>query len=55
MFDALRKIVADEGLRALWTGGVITMCRAVSMNCCQLVSYAETKERLTAYLGPETS
>ena len=31
------------------------MTRATTMNCCQLVSYAETKERLSKYLGPETS
>ena len=39
VFDAFGRIIKEEGLPKLWTGGVITMCRAMAMNCCQLVSF----------------
>jgi len=47
VFDAFRRIASEEGVTSLWTGGVITMARACAMNVSMLVSYDETKERLT--------
>lgn len=49
MFDALKRIVSDEGIRSLWTGGTMTVVRAIAMNVSMLVSYAEAKERITSY------
>lgn len=50
VFDAFIRVSKDEGIIKLWTGGVITMSRACSLNMCMLVSYDESKERLTKYL-----
>lgn len=55
VFDAFSRISKDEGVRKLWTGGVITMCRACSLNMSMLVSYEESKERLTKYLPKDYS
>lgn len=43
---AFQEIVAKEGLINLWTGGQITMLRAIAMNMGMLVTYEEGKERL---------
>lgn len=45
--DALKRIVSDEGVTALWKGAVPTMLRAVSLNCAMLVTYDTVKESLT--------
>jgi solute carrier family 25 oxoglutarate transporter 11 len=50
VLNAFSRIVKDEGPTKLWTGGVITMMRASSMNLAMLVTYEETKERLTKFL-----
>ena len=55
VFDAFFRITKEEGVRKLWTGGVITMCRACSLNMSMLVSYDESKERLTKYLSKDYS
>lgn len=34
VFDAFKRIVASEGITALWTGGLITMVRAGQQNVC---------------------
>lgn len=47
VFNAFRRIVADEGVGALYTGAVATMMRACVMNMFMLVSYDQTKENLT--------
>jgi solute carrier family 25 oxoglutarate transporter 11 len=49
VFDAFIRVTRDEGVLKLWTGGVITMSRACSLNMCMLVSYDESKERLSNY------
>lgn len=43
----MRRISAEEGVKSLWTGGMITMCRACALNVSMLVSYEESKERIT--------
>ena len=45
-FDASRSISRSEGFIGLWTGGQITMLRAVAMNTGMMVSYDEGKEKL---------
>ena len=49
LFDAFKRIVSEEGIKSLWTGGTMTIVRAISMNVSMLVSYAEAKERISAY------
>ncbi|XP_039756690.1 mitochondrial 2-oxoglutarate/malate carrier protein-like [Pararge aegeria] len=44
-FDALYKICAQEGVRALWRGGTLTMGRSVLVSISQVWSY--TQVRLT--------
>lgn len=46
VFNAFSRIIADEGMGALYTGAVATMMRACVMNMFQLVSYDQTKETL---------
>jgi solute carrier family 25 oxoglutarate transporter 11 len=46
VFNAFNRIVTDEGMRALYTGAVATMMRAMVMNCFMLVSYDTSKENL---------
>lgn len=51
VFDAFRRIVSEEGIASCWNGAAPTICRAMSLNVAQLVTYDEVKERLTAKLG----
>lgn len=46
MFDAIRRVVAEEGVKNCWNGATPTIFRAMSMNVSQLVTYEECKERL---------
>lgn len=46
VFNALSRIVSEEGYRTLWKGCVPTMGRSVVVNTCQLASYSQAKERL---------
>jgi solute carrier family 25 (mitochondrial oxoglutarate transporter), member 11 len=55
VFDAFRRIVSEEGVTACWNGATPTILRAMSLNVAMLVSYDESKERLTAYLGKDAS
>ena len=50
-FDALRKIVSEEGVLSCWKGATPTVVRAMSLNLGMLVSYDESKERLGKYLN----
>ena len=50
-FDALRRIVSDEGVLSCWKGALPTVVRAMSLNLGMLVSYDESKERLTKHLS----
>lgn len=48
VFNALARIVKEEGPRALWTGCTPTIGRAMVVNMCQLASYSQAKQRLLA-------
>lgn len=51
VFDAFKRIVADEGFFALWRGCTPTVVRAVVLNVGMLGPYDEIKERLNSYYG----
>jgi solute carrier family 25 oxoglutarate transporter 11 len=53
VFDALGRIVKDEGVLSLWKGSIPTVCRAMSLNCAMLVSYDTVKEKAIAKLGKD--
>ena len=56
VFNALQRIVAEEGFTALWSGAVPTMTRAISLNVAMMVSYETAKEKLVEKTGkPATS
>lgn len=48
VFNALARIVKEEGVRALWTGCTPTIGRAMVVNMCQLASYSQAKQHLIA-------
>lgn len=47
VFDAVRRIPAEEGVLSLWKGGLPTVLRAMALNCALFSTYEETKERLS--------
>ena len=49
MFDALRRIVGEEGVFGLWKGCSPTVVRAMLLNLGMLSTFDEVKERLNAY------
>jgi len=53
--DAFTRIVADEGVTALWRGAVPTMIRASALNVSMLVSYDGAKDLAEKALGPNAS
>lgn len=44
VFDALRTIHADEGVKGMWRGTVATVYRAMTANVTQLMSYDTAKK-----------
>jgi len=48
VFNALSRIVKEEGVRALWTGSTPTIGRSMLVNMCQLASYSQAKQHLLA-------
>ncbi len=44
VFDALFRIVREEGLFTLWRGAIPTMGRAMVVNAAQLASYSQAKQ-----------
>ncbi|XP_066599260.1 mitochondrial 2-oxoglutarate/malate carrier protein-like [Prorops nasuta] len=52
VFDALFRIIKEEGLFTLWRGAIPTMGRAMVVNAAQLASYSQAKQVLldTGYL-----
>lgn len=44
VFDALFRIVKEEGLFALWRGAIPTIGRAMVVNAAQLASYSQAKQ-----------
>ena len=53
VFSALNKIIKEEKFTNLWTGSYATIIRASVLNLAMMVSYDETKERLSKYLNLE--
>lgn len=48
MIDAFTRIAREEGIFALWRGGVATVGRAVVVNISQLASYTQVKNLIKA-------
>lgn len=46
VFDALFRIVREEGVFTLWRGAIPTMGRACVVNAAQLASYSQAKQKL---------
>lgn len=46
VFDALLRIIKEEGLLTLWRGAIPTMGRAMVVNAAQLASYSQAKQAL---------
>jgi solute carrier family 25 oxoglutarate transporter 11 len=46
VFDALFRIIREEGLFTLWRGAIPTMGRAMVVNAAQLASYSQAKQAL---------
>ena len=42
----MRRIPKEEGVTAMWTGGVPTITRAMALNLGMFTTYEEAKERL---------
>jgi solute carrier family 25 oxoglutarate transporter 11 len=55
VFNAVSRIVKDEGITSLYKGATPTMARAGAMNMSMLITYEEIKERVSALLGPSAS
>jgi solute carrier family 25 oxoglutarate transporter 11 len=51
VFDAMGRIVKEEGLLTLWRGSGSTIARAMSMNLGMLAPFEEAKDRINAYTG----
>jgi len=51
MFNALRRISKEEGIKALWKGAIPAVARAMSLNFGMLVPYEMCKGFLAPYLG----
>jgi len=47
VFNALSRIVSEEGVLALWRGCIPTVGRAMVVNAAQLASYSQAKQILT--------
>mmetsp|Transcript_9539 Transcript_9539/g.16022 ORF Transcript_9539/g.16022 Transcript_9539/m.16022 type:complete len:100 (+) Transcript_9539:484-783(+) len=47
VFNAARRIPAEEGLLNLWKGGTPTVTRAMAYNLGMFTTYEESKERLS--------
>lgn len=46
VFDAFRRIPAEEGVTGLWKGGVATCARGMCLNLAMFCTYEEAKERM---------
>jgi solute carrier family 25 oxoglutarate transporter 11 len=51
VFDALFRIVREEGVLTLWNGAGPTVVRAVLLNAGQLAAYSESKRQVSERLG----
>ena len=48
VFNAIRRIPAEEGILNLWKGGVPTVTRAMALNLGMFTTYEESKNRPSA-------
>lgn len=53
VFNALSRIISEEGVLTMWRGWQPTVARAMVVNAAQLASYSQAKEELkkTGYFG----
>ena len=51
VFDALKRVVVEEGVLTLWRGTGPTVLRAMALNAAQLASYSQAKELLVRLGG----
>ncbi|XP_075980591.1 mitochondrial 2-oxoglutarate/malate carrier protein-like [Anticarsia gemmatalis] len=51
VFNALSRIIREEGVRALWRGTGATVSRAIVVNGAQLGSYTQAREMLLPSIG----
>lgn len=52
VFDALLRIVREEGVLKLWRGATPTVTRAMVVNAAQLSTYTQAQEMLVSYFPP---
>ncbi len=55
VFNALTRIVQEEGVTGLWAGAVPTITRACSLNVAMMVSYETAKEKIVESTGRPAS
>lgn len=55
IFDAVRRIVAEEGVVGLWKGSSPTVVRAMALNVAMLATSDEVKERLAPHCSVKTA
>ncbi|KAJ8669985.1 hypothetical protein QAD02_001244 [Eretmocerus hayati] len=53
VFNALTRIMKEEGIKDLWRGSVPTMGRAAVVNVSQLATYSQTKDIFVSKLNME--
>ena len=51
MFDALSRVVREEGVLNLWRGSTPTVVRAMVVNMAHLATYDEAKDRICKATG----
>lgn len=54
VFNAIKRIGQEEGVRSLWRGSVPMVCRAIAMNVGMLATHDQAKELLAPYTGAGT-
>ena len=55
VFNAIKRIPAEEGVMSLWKGGGPTVVRAMALNLGMFTTYEESKQRLTKMMPNNTS
>ena len=55
VFNAFKRIIAEEGALSLWRGTIPSIMKCMMINFGMLTPYYECKERLTKYLGTSKS
>lgn len=54
VFNAIQRIMNEEGFRALWRGALPTISRAAAVTAGQMATYDTAKRALAPQLGGET-